>query len=119
MSIYFLSSDPKRLLASFDEAIQNHKVDTWRFVQNPQGNLYTHMSTQWKDKAYLRPDDTDPERLTFHVQNFQSSMVTRAVFAYYLGHLAETFIRDFSDQFIQAHLSSSPDPEDDGFLVGE
>jgi hypothetical protein len=112
MGIYFLSSDPKRLLASFNES---HSIKTWRFTLIHQKPHYTHTSEAWKDKAYLKPDDTEPDRLAFHVQRFHGTPLTKDVFAYYLGHLAETFIRDFPDQFSEVHLTSSPDPEDDDF----
>ena len=102
-------------MASFDEAIGNHNIETWSIVQIQRKHFYTHVSANWGAKALFKPDATGYDRLAFHVKMFEGKPLTKDVFAYYLGHLAETFIRDFPDQFSEAHLTSSPALEDDDF----
>jgi hypothetical protein len=47
MGIYLLSPQPRRLLASFDEAIGNHNIETWSIVQIQRKHFYTHVSANW------------------------------------------------------------------------
>ena len=116
MSIYFLSSAPQPLLASFNEEIRNQKIDTWRRIQKPEGDFYTHTSSQWKDRAILNPDDTKHDRLTFYVKRFQGKELSPEVFEYYQAHLQETFFRHFyPDQFSEVQATPSPTGEDDSF----
>jgi hypothetical protein len=115
MSIYFLSPDPKRLLESFDEAIRNQDIKTWRAIQIEQKNVYTHTSSQWKDRAILKPDDTENGRLAFYVKRFHGTLLIPDVFEYYQAHLEETFTRHFSSQFGDTQSTSTPSGEDDGF----
>jgi hypothetical protein len=115
MSIYFLSPDPKRLLASFTQEIGNGEIKTWHYKVTEKTPIFTHTSTQWKDKAYLEPDDTEHGRLTFYVKRFQGTALTEAVFAFYQDHLAETFTRHFSEQCSGARSTESPAGKDDKF----
>jgi hypothetical protein len=115
MSIYFLSPDPKGLLASFTQEIGNGEIKTWRYKVTEKTPIYTHTSTQWKDKAWLKPDDTESGRLTFYVKEFEGTTLTKAVFAYHQAHLAETFTRHFSEQCSGARETEDPAGEDDGF----
>jgi hypothetical protein len=119
MSIYFLSPDPKRLLDSFTDAIGNsssHRITTWRMIQNPKGEFYTHTSDQWKDRAWLKPDDTENGRLAFYVKRFNGIILfNQEVFTYYQDHLEETFSRHFSGQFSEVHATLNPAGEDDSF----
>jgi hypothetical protein len=110
--MYFFSPHPEQLLASFDQAIQNQHVATWRFALKQQRHCYTHTAREWRDKAWLQPV-TENDRLAFYVQKFSASPLTKDVYAYYLGHLAETFIRYFPAQFSEAHVTSSRAGEDD------
>jgi hypothetical protein len=102
MAIYFLSDDPKGLLEAFDEATQNRQhgstkpsIDTWRRISRQDGYRYTHTSTRWADKALLQPVPENGQ-LAFYVKEFSPQVpVTRPVYAFYVGHLTETFINHF------------------------
>jgi len=118
MAIYFPSDDPKGLLEAFGEATQNRQrgstkpsIDTWRRLSYPDGYRYTHTdkSKQCEDKALLQPVPENGQ-LAFYVKEFSPQVpVTRPVYAFYVGHLIETFIDHFDTKFTEA--STTPDPE--------
>ena len=121
MSISFRSADPDQLLKSLNRAIDNHqqgrsgdRIDTWRYVQHQGHYFYTHTSQNWRDKAWLRAD-LQQGQLVFVVRPVQNVGLTRDVYAYYVGHLAETFIRHFSRQWSTAQTTSDPSSDDANF----
>jgi hypothetical protein len=121
MSISFVTSDPKKLLAAVVQAIDNHaankpgqRIDTWRYVLHQQHYFFTHTSRNWADKAWLRADIEDG-KLTFYVRQVQDVPLTRDTYAYYVGHLAETLIRHFPSLFIVARSTPNPNGDDAKF----
>lgn len=118
MSIRYRSADPSRLLAAFNQAIDNHqngrqgpRVDTWRYVLHQQHYFYTHTSQNWRDKAWLRAD-VEQGQLAFYILPVENVRVTRDTYAYYAGHLTETFIRHFAGAFSLAQTTSNADGND-------
>jgi len=121
MAIHFRSSDPTRLLAAFNQAISNHqngkpgpRIDTWRYVLHEQHYYYTHTSQNWRDKAWLRAD-IDQGQLAFYVRPVEGVRLTRDVYAYYAGHLVETFIRHFPSAFSLAQTTPNASGSDAPF----
>jgi hypothetical protein len=79
----------------FDYAIQNRDITTWRRVAHGKVFWYTHKDKerQWADKALLQPIPENGE-LAFYAKLVSPDVrLTRAVYAFYAGHLAETFIK--------------------------
>lgn len=121
MSISFRGNDPARLLTAFNQAIDNHqnnrqgqRIDTWRYVVHEQHHYYTHTSANWRDKAWLRAD-IEQGQLAFYVVPVQGVALTRETYAYYTGHLAETFIRHFSGAFSVAQTTANAAAGDSPF----
>jgi hypothetical protein len=121
MSISFGANDPNRLFASFTQAIDNHKhgrpaprIDTWRYVLHQQRYFFTHTSQNWGDKAWLL---AAPENghLVFYVRPFENVRLTRDTYAYYVGHLAETFIRHFPTTMSLGQVTPSASGADTAF----
>jgi len=121
MAIYFKTNDPNGLLTLFNRAIDNHhnngpkpRVDTWRYVLHEQHYFYTHMSANWADKAWLRAD-VEQGQLVFRIRAMPKVALTRDTYAYYTGHLAETFIRHFANAFSLAQITPNAASGDEAF----
>jgi hypothetical protein len=105
MAVYYATNSASALRDAFNQAIANHhragvgqRVDTWRHVLHDRRDFYTHTSANWKDKAWFRAD-LEANRLAFHILAFDRVPLTRDIYAYYAGHLIETFIRHFPTMF--------------------
>ena len=113
MSITFITDNPKALLQAFDAHIEQKepkgRINTWA-KDSKQGG-YTHQSDGWKEKALLKPTVTEPGKspsgqtkpgkLTFNIFRFNDTSFDAVTFAYYHGHLIETFLAHFDDRFIE------------------
>jgi hypothetical protein len=111
MAIFLATNNSAGLISAFNQAIANHqhnkpgqKVTTWRHVAHKGNNFYTHTSTNWADKAWLR-GDAETNRAAFYIRPFEGVTLTRTVYSYYAGHLIETFIRDFPTLFTSAQAT--------------
>ncbi len=103
MSIRFRAPNPAQLLDSFKKAIKDGKITTW--TCNTNGD-FTHKADQWKNKAWLRPTTTASE-LVFKILPPQGSTVSTVVYGYYHGHIIETMLTHFDDQFYSADASAT------------
>lgn len=107
MAAYFLTNLPQALLNKFDAAIgqteQAGKVKTWKKVNG----FYTHVASDWTGKAYFKPAVANGH-LAFNIFKPNGGpALTRLVFAYYQGHLIETFINHFFSDFSSAQATPS------------
>jgi hypothetical protein len=106
MAVYFTTNNPAGLHNAFKQAIANHqhqrtggqRINTWIHVVHQGDDYYTHAAQQWKEMAFFRVA-AEPNRLAFYIVPSQGGAVTREVYAYYAGHLIETFIRHFPTMF--------------------
>ncbi len=118
MAVYFATNDPSALRDAFNQAIANHHraggIDTWRHVVHEGKHFYTHTSAQYKDKAWFRAA-LEANRLAFHIRPFQGVSLTRDTYAYYAGHLIETFIRHFPKMFTITQATPSAAGDDAPF----
>src|SRR6266516_1518944 len=71
-------------------------------------------SAQYKDKAWFRAA-LEANRLAFHIRPFQGVSLTRDTYAYYAGHLIETFIRHFPKMFTITQATPSAAGDDAPF----
>lgn len=99
MSLTFTTNDPATLLKAFDAAIAQTEVkgriNTWKKTAN--GN-YTHTSDQWKGKAYFKPAVIQGA-LRFTIFPPKDTQLGSYEYAYYHGHLTETFLYHFDAMF--------------------
>jgi hypothetical protein len=109
MAIYFDTDKPQTLLNKFvariDQEEVKGKITTW--MQHKDGAHFTHTSKDWRDKAFLKPK-VEKERLVFNIIKPESVDVTWIVYAYYHGHLIETFVSHFHDDFIEGIATAMP-----------
>lgn len=102
MSLTFKTSDPDALLKAFDAAIAQSepkgKINTWKKTAN--GN-YTHTSEQWKNRAYFKPVKGQGY-LRFTIFPANETKLGSYDYAYYHGHLTETFLYHFDTRFLEA-----------------
>lgn len=97
MAIYFSTSKPKALHAAFDQAIDEGHITTW---ERDKDGDYTPKAANWARKLWLRPSEEPGNgRLAFYTIPLQGKKIQRVDFAYYHGHLIETFINHFQDDF--------------------
>lgn len=113
MSVTFSSQDPASLLKAFDARIAQSepkgKITTWEKLSD--GVHYTHKATDWRFKAFLKPS-IQPGKLVFNIIKPKDANVTAVAYAYYHGHLIETFLNHFDQNFSDGVASALPRPGD-------
>jgi hypothetical protein len=113
MAIHFRTNRPQWLLEAFDARIAQSepagKITTWERSKN--GKYFTHKAEQWRAKAWLRPHIQE-DALTFYIIKPKDAKVTQTVYAYYHGHLVETFLTHFDKLFVTAECSALAESDD-------
>ena len=69
-------------------------ITTWLKV----GEHYTHVAERWHRKAFFKAH-VDSGQLRFNIIAPKGKNVTNEVYAYYHGHLTETFLNHFDKDF--------------------
>jgi hypothetical protein len=113
MAIHFTTSTAAALLKAFDERISQRepkgKITTWE--KSDDGEYYTHKASEWNCKAWLKPK-IERDQLTFNIVKPKNQEVTTVVYAYYHGHLIETFLNHFDESFEYGFASAMPQAGD-------
>lgn len=68
---------------------------------------YTHAASQWHKAAYFKPA-IENGKVTFYIANPQGLKISTTVYGYYHGHLAETFLNHFDEDFTTAICTAKP-----------
>ncbi|WP_236200695.1 hypothetical protein [Pseudomonas pseudonitroreducens] len=109
MSLTFFTSKPQQLLNAFNEKIEQEepagKITTWE--RSDDKAYYTHKAKDWTKKAWFKPS-VQEGKLVFNIIKPQNMNVTALVYAYYHGHLTETFLNHFDKSFTSAQSSALP-----------
>jgi len=107
MAIHFTTTNAQALLKAFDDRIsqveQKGKILTWE--KSNDGKYYTHKATDWAKKAWLQPK-IETSQLTFSIIHPNNANVSKLVYAYYHGHLIETFLSHFDQYFVNGVASA-------------
>jgi hypothetical protein len=113
MAIHLITSDAASLLKEFDARIDQKedkgKITTWE--RTDDGNYYTHKASDWNKKAWFRPK-IETNQLTFNIIKPKNDSISMVVYAYYHGHLLETFLNHFDKSFIKGIASALPEADD-------
>ena len=107
MADYFFTDTPQWLLDQFDKKIEQKeatgKITTWERSRN--GEYYTHKSEEWGKKAWFKPT-VERDRLVFNIIKPKDRNITKPVYGYYHGHLIETFLNHFDQNFTKAEATA-------------
>ena len=113
MSVTFQTADAAGLLRRFDAALTQAEVKgrilTWR--KHEDARHYTHTSAQWQGQAYFSTL-VGADGLIFHIVRSTARPVSVAAYAFYHGHLVETFLNHFDREFNAATSTSLPSEGD-------
>lgn len=109
MADYFFTDSSQSLLDQFNHKIEQKeskgKITTW--VRSSDGRYYTHKSDEWGKKAWFKPA-IGKDKLIFNIVKPKNQNVTTPVYGYYHGHLIETFLNHFDQDFTKAEATSLP-----------
>ncbi len=116
MAIHFTTKNAKSLLQAFDARIEQKelkgKIATWE--KSDDGKYYTHKAPEWNKKAWLLPK-IEAGQLTFNIIKPNNKNISSIAYAYYHGHLIETFLNHFDQSFQSGVVSALPEAGD---LIG-
>lgn len=114
MALYFFTDRPRALLKKFDARIDQTeakgKITTWE--RSDDGAYYTHKAPDWHRRAWLKPVVCD-DRLRFNIIRPENVSIATEVYGYYHGHLIETFLNHFDEDFSRASATGLPSESDD------
>ena len=108
MAALFTTSDPTGLLNAFKVAIDSKTVKTWRYDNDGD---FSHTESQFQDKAWFRPK-VEAGKLSFYIIKAKTQNITPFVYAYYHGHIIETFLYHFDKSFSLSTATAMPVPGD-------
>ncbi|WP_277978027.1 hypothetical protein [Pantoea endophytica] len=113
MALKFLTSKPQDLLNKFNQAIEQKevkgKITTW--IRSNDKKYYTHKAEEWNSEAWFKPSIHDGA-LIFNIIKPQNKNITSIAYAYYHGHLTETFLNHFDNDFSESISSAMPTSND-------
>lgn len=113
MAVYFLTESASALLRKFNERIEQEasegKITTWE--RSDDGLYYTHKAPQWAKKAWFKAT-AESGKLRFNIVKPQNTNISTTVYAYYHGHLIETFLNHFDREFSQGDATAMPSQND-------
>ena len=116
MAVFFTCEEPQALLDAFQARIEQSEpkdsITTW--VKSNDGRFYTHRANDWARKAWFRPV-VSQTTLTFNIVKPANQNISTVAYAYYHGHLIETFLAHFDAMFTEARATAMPAIND---LVG-
>lgn len=106
MAVTFKTTKPKSPLKNFITRIEQKeaegKITTWDMDNDGD---FTHKASDWRAKAWFK-SVVGTDTLTFNIIKRKDADMSRIVYAYYHGHLVETFLNHFDDQFSEASASA-------------
>lgn len=105
----FITTRPQALKNEFDKLIADGDVRTW---EKDKDGDYTHRATQWKSRAWLRPEVVAGTSLTFTILFRTSETEKRLVYSYYHGHMVETFLNHLFGSFSKVEATPIPTGKD-------
>lgn len=113
MALWLFTENSKSLLSLFESRIRQketkEKIITWEISSD--GKYYTHRAPEWNKKAWFRASVLK-DRLLFNIIKPKSMDVTTSVYAYYHGHMTETFLAHFDKMFTAASSTALPTTDD-------
>jgi hypothetical protein len=104
MSVRALTNDAGGLLTRIKKLIDQGHITTWSY---DSASDFTHTPTQWKNKAWLRPQ-VQSDKLRLVILKNKTEPLTREIFAVYHGRFIEMLISHVADWYTTA--SASPNP---------
>jgi hypothetical protein len=105
---------PTTLLKRFEDAIAGKgtgkQIDTWMKVKSgPHAGRFTHISDRQKDDAYFSVSQGKDElHFSIHYPGEKKPTGWDYTYAYYHGHLSETFIYHFASFFSTSTATAKP-----------
>jgi hypothetical protein len=113
MAIHFTTNDAKSLLQAFNARISQAdpkgKITTW--VKSDDDKYYTHKAPEWNKLAWFLPK-IEADKLTFNIIKPKNKDISATAYAYYHGHLLETFLNHFDNSFQNGAASAMPEVGD-------
>ncbi len=108
MAVIFTTSSAQSLLNKFKQRISQTelkgKITTWSIDEDGD---FTHDAANWTRKAWFRPI-ASTDRLTFNIIKPTNTTMSSVVYAYYHGHLIETFLNHFDREFSSGSATALP-----------
>ncbi|WP_417836745.1 hypothetical protein [Thalassospira tepidiphila] len=109
MAVIFTECDPEALLEQFRERIQQEenegRINTWQ----EKSGYFTHTASQWSQMAFFRPRTNSKQGiLRFYIRGPKNTDIPEAVYAYYHGHLIQTFLTHFGESFEHGAATGVP-----------
>jgi len=112
MSVTFSTTKPQDLLDAFRKRVnqeeQKGKITTW---EENSKKFFTHKASQVARQAYMWPTISD-NSLVFTIHAPEGKPISDYVYAFYHGHLTETFITHFKDLFSSASSTAKAAAKD-------
>jgi len=113
MAVYVETKNATALLKSFKDAVEQSeskgKITTWKLSEDKR--YLTHASKQWEYAAWMKPV-VEANRLAFYIIRPKNKAVSKTAYGFYHGHMVETFLNHFDQDFETLEATALPDDHD-------
>jgi hypothetical protein len=107
MAINVTTGNGQALLAAIYKAIDDKKVDTWRYETHGSVKYLTHCADQWDEKAWLKSTVQAPG-LVLNIVKPKSTNISTVVYSVYHGRFIEMLLAHFDEQMSGAAATAMP-----------
>lgn len=108
MSITAFTSQPNKLLTSIKSAIDNGKIETWKY--DADGD-FTHTPDQWNRKAWFRPH-IKQDKVVFGLLGTKNTALQTVTYGIYHGHFIAMLLNHFDKNFSSVSATAQKDSFD-------
>jgi hypothetical protein len=108
MAIYFTTLTPKKLLASFKDAIDEEIITDWTYDQDGD---FTHTSRLLINKAWLHPE-VGEDSLSFFTLPPKNGTISHELYATYHSSFMESMMRHCHTGFSEGTATAQPASKD-------
>jgi hypothetical protein len=109
MAIYFKTTTPRKLLATYKKAIDDGHVKTWAY--DTDGD-FTHTAEQWNRKAWLRPKIQEDTALALYILTPKDQTLSSEIYAIYHGRFIESILRHCDSFCSEGRATAMPEGSD-------
>ena len=111
MAINVTTGNGQALLAAIYKAIDDKKIDTWRYEAHGGVKYLTHCANQWNKKAWLKATIQSPG-LVLNIVKPKEKSISTVVYAVYHGRFIEMLLAHFDQHMSGAAATAMPTAAD-------
>lgn len=109
MALRFKTDTPKRLLATFKEAVDGGRAKNWKYDDDGD---FRNVLSDWGAEAWLRPKIVQDSELAFFILSSKDTELSTRAYASYHSRMADAMLYHCDRLFSSLEISAMPEEND-------